>query len=140
MSGRFGEKSGDDYAARVYLLFDYPVERVPLAQRLLLRAGRSLHGEDLPAATLCYLLDPRAPAETLLESPYTSRVRMIVVRSSPRTGTWWEEERDLAADFQRAFGAEHGPGVPALRGIAVAADTDQSGARLRTRFGDLELR
>jgi hypothetical protein len=136
---RFGDKAGDDYAARVYLMFDYPLGRVPLGQRLLLGAARALHGEDLPAATLCYLLDPRAPAGTLIDSPYTSRVRMIVARSTGRTGVWWDEERDLAADFQRAFGEEHGPGVPRLRAIAVAADTDQGGASLRTRFGDLLL-
>ena len=137
---RFGDKAGDDYAARVYLMFDYPLDRVPLGQRLLLGAARALHGEDLPAATLCYLLDPRAPAGTLIDSPYTSRVRMIVARSTGRTGVWWDEERDLAADFRRAFGEEHGPGVPRLRAIAVAADTDQGGASLRTRFGDLLLR
>jgi hypothetical protein len=137
---RFGGKAGDDYAGRVYLMFDYPLDRVPLGQRLLLGAARALHGEDLPAATLCYLLDPRAPAGTLIDSPYTSRVRMIVARSSVRTGVWWDEERDLAADFRRAFGDEHGPGLPRLRAIAVAADTDQGGASLRTRFGDLLLR
>ena len=137
---RFGDKAGDDYAARVYLMFDYPLDRVPLGQRLLLGAARALHGEDLPAATLCYLLDPRAPAGTLIDSPYTSRVRMIVARSTGRTGVWWDEERDLAADFRRAFGDEHGPGMPRLRAIAVAADTDQGGASLRTRFGDLLLR
>ena len=136
----FGEKAGDDYSARVYLMFDYPLDRMPLGQRLMLRAARALHGEEVPAATLCYLLDPRAAAETLVDSPYTSRVRMIVVRSAARTGLWWREQRDLAADFQRAFGAEHGPGVPRLRAIAVAADTDQGGASLRTRFGDLDLR
>jgi hypothetical protein len=138
--GGFGTRAGDDFAARVYLMFDYPLDRVPLAQRLLLGAARSLHGEDLPAATLCYLLDPRAPAGTLLESPYTSRVRMIVVRAPARPGGWWEEERDVEADFRRAFGEEHGPGVPPLRAVAVAADTDQGGGALRTRFGDLELR
>lgn len=140
MTGGFGSRSGDDYAARVYLMFDYPLERVSLAQRLLLGVARSMHGEDLPAATLCYLMDPRAPAGTLLASPYTSRVRMIVVRADARPGAWRQEERDVAADFRLAFGDEHGPGVPKLRAVALAADTDQGGGRVTTRFGDLELR
>jgi hypothetical protein len=134
-----GEKRGDDYAARVYVMYDYPIDRVPVGQRLLLRVGRALYGEQLPAATLCYLLDPRAPSGTLLDSPYSSRVKMLVVRSSRETGRWWSEERDLHADFARAFGAEHGPGTAPIRAIAVAGDTDQSESRVVARFGDLLL-
>ena len=137
--GRIGEKAGDDYLGRIYLLFDYPMERVPAGQWLLLRAARALHDPALPAATLCYLMDPRAPAGTLLESPYTSRVRMIVVRDDAGSGRWWEESRDLEADFQRAFGAEYGAGMPPLQAVAIAADTDQGGGRVETRFGDLAL-
>lgn len=134
-----GEKRGDDYAARIYVLYDYPLERVPIGQRMLLRAARALHDPELPAAVLCYLLDPRAPQETLLESPYSSRVRMIVVRSTRTTGRWWSEDRDLRADFARAFGPEYGPEIAPIRAIVIAADTDQSGAALTTRFGDLAL-
>jgi hypothetical protein len=134
-----GEKRGDDYAARVYVLYDYPLDRLPIGQRMLLGAARTLHDPELPAAALCYLLDPRAAQDTLLESPYSSRVRMIVVRSTRTTGRWWAEDRDLRADFARAFGTEYGPGVAPIRAIVIAADTDQSGATLTTRFGDLTL-
>ena len=135
----FGEKRGDDFAARVYVLYDYPTNRVPLPQRMMLGGARLLHDPELPAAALCYLLDPRAAQDTLIESPYTSRVRMIVARSTRTTDRWWDEERDLTADFTRAFGAEYGAGVAPIRAVVVAADTDQTGARLVTRFGDVSL-
>ncbi|MCL4744705.1 MAG: DUF3047 domain-containing protein [Burkholderiaceae bacterium] len=134
-----GEKRGDDFAARVYLLFDYPLERVPTAQRWLLRLANVLHGDEVPAASICYVLDPRAPTGTMFASPYTERVRMIVVRSTRELGRWWSEERDVAQDFARAFGAEHGPGVAPIRAIVVASDTDQSGARVQARFGDVAV-
>ena len=135
----FGEKAGDDYAARVYVMFDYPLRKLPLQQRLLLGLARTVYGEDVPAAALCYVIDPRAPAGTVIDSPYTARVKMIVVRSEPRPGRWWEEERDLEQDFARTFGAEHGPGMPPIKAIALASDTDQRGARLQARFGDVQL-
>lgn len=135
----FAQKRGDDFAARVYVLYDYPANRVPLAQRMLLGAARALYDPELPAAALCYLLDPRAARDTMIESPYTSRVRMIVVRPGGTTDRWWDEERDLSADFARAFGSEHGPGTASIRAIVIAADTDQSGGTLTTRFGDLAL-
>ena len=66
-------------------------------------------------------MDSRAPAGTLIESPYTSRVRMIVVRADARPGAWRQEERHVTADFRLAFGDEHGPGVPRLQAVALAA-------------------
>ena len=68
-TGPLGEKAGDDFSLRLYLFFDHPIERVPLADRLLLRLARSLHDPRLPAASLCYVADPRAPAETRTPVP-----------------------------------------------------------------------
>jgi hypothetical protein len=132
-------KAGDDFAGRVYVLFDYPLQRVPIGQRLLLRLARSMHGDVVPAAALCYVRDARLPEQSLFESAYTSRVRMIVARDSTRLDIWFDESRNLLADFQRAFGAEYGPGMPPIAAIALAADTDQTGSRVTTRFGDLQM-
>lgn len=136
--GALGAKASDDFAARVYVIFDYPLDKVPMASRLGLRLARALHGDDVPAASLSYVWDAEAPVGTLADSPYTSRVRMIVAASGG-AGRWTSVTRDLAADFQRAFGAEHGPGMPPIRAIVVGADSDQTGDTLLTRFSDLRL-
>ncbi len=135
--GSFGDKAGDDFSLRLYLMFDYPMAKVPLGQRLLIQMARGIYGADVPAATLCYVADPRVPAETLRVSPYTSRVQVMVVRSEHKPGAWWAQERDLLADFQRAFGAEFGQGVPPVAAVALAADTDQGGGQLDAWFSDL---
>ncbi len=136
-SGAFGQKAGDDFSLRLYLMFDYPMARVPTGQALALRMARALYDPTLPAATLCYVADPRVPAGTLMASPYTGRVQVMVIRSSAQPGAWWDEDRDLGADFQQAFGAEYGPGMPPLAAVALAADTDQGGASLSSWFSDL---
>jgi hypothetical protein len=64
-------------------------------------------------------------------------VQVLVIRSAPAPGPWWTQERDIPADFRRAFGVEHGPGTPALTGVALAADTDQGGGALNAWFSDL---
>jgi hypothetical protein len=136
---RFGDKPGDDFAARLYVLFDYPLDRVPFAERVLLRVARAVYGNSVPAAALCYVLDPRAPAGTAIDSPFTRRVKVVVVRSDAAPGRWHAEERDLSRDFAQAFGDEHGPGVAPVSAIVIAADTDQGGGQVRAWFGDVEL-
>mgnify|MGYP002682673668 CR=1 FL=1 len=43
----------------------------------------------------------------LIENAFTRRVRFIVLRNADDApGRWFDETRDVAADFRRAFGSE----------------------------------
>lgn len=129
-------KEGDDFPARLYVSFDYPIERLPLAERVKLRVARALYDPNLPAATLCYVWDGKAPTGTIAASAYSSRVRIMVVESgSARVNQWVNIARDLAGDFRAAFGED----APAVSAIAVAVDTDNTGASVTTHFGDISL-
>lgn len=122
-------KAGDDAALKVCALFDLPLEALPFWERQKLRLARTLSGEDLPAAVLCYVWDPALPAGTLLPNAYTPRLRWIVLRGQGEAlATWQDEKRDLAADFARAFGDES-PTLPPLKALAVGADADNTGGR-----------
>lgn len=134
-----GEKSGDDFAARVYVIFDYPLERVPFSARLGIRLARALYGQDVPAAALCYVWHPGVQTEVFFPSPYTSRVQMLVPRALESAGPWKTVTRDLRADFERTFGPEFGTGMPPLKAIVLSADTDQGGGRVDAFFGDVTL-
>lgn len=48
-------------------------------------------------------------------------------------GDWADERRNLAVDFRNAFGDV----APFVTGIAVAADTDQTGESVTAWFGDI---
>jgi len=129
-------KAGDDYAARVYVFFDYDVGRLPFLERTKIALARAFYGADLPAATLCYVWDNRYPVGTSTWSAYTDRVRMIVLESgSAKVGLWVSESRDVAADFRRAFGEE----PPMVNGVALAADTDNTGESVVSHFGDVRF-
>lgn len=135
-SADLGRKETDDYAARVYVLFDYPVEKLPLSDRVKISLVRAFYGQELPAAALCYLWDNRHLAGVSAWSAYTDRVRMIVVESGGQhVGEWRLERRDVAADFRTAFGEE----APPIIGIALAADTDNTGESVTAWFGDLNF-
>lgn len=129
-------KAGDDYPARVYVVFDYDIARLPLGQRIKMRMARTLWSEQLPVATLCYVWEPRQPVGYSQWSAYTDRVRMIVAESGrARLGQWVDIERNVAEDFRAAFGEE----APPITSIIVATDTDNTGETAHTWFGDISL-
>lgn len=132
-------KAGDDAAAKVCLGFDMALERVPFVERTLLRLARSRSADALPAATLCWVWGgPEAPG-SVIENPYTRRVRSIVVRNAADpSGQWFTETRNVAADFRRAFGDES-PDTPALMTVIVAADADNTAASTVAHVADLRF-
>lgn len=129
-------RSGDDYAARVYVSFDMPDSALGLATRMRIALGRRLFGSALPDAALNYVWDNRHPVGTRRRSAFTDRVEMIVAETgSAQAGSWVAEQADIAADFARAFGDR--PGRPIQ--LAIATDTDNVRARARAAFADLHF-
>lgn len=125
-------KAGDDAALKVCVMFDHPLERVPFVERTVLRIARSVSGEALPAATVCYVWDSAAPAGLQGANPYTRRVRFISLRGSEAPGAQWlNERRDLSADFTTLFADELPPGapVPRMRTVLIGADSDNTASR-----------
>jgi hypothetical protein len=119
-------KSGDDAALKVCVMLDQPLADIPFLQRSVLALARSVSGQNLPSATLCYLWDSRYPAGTTGPNPYSARVRYIVLNGAESaTGQWVSQRRNIAADFALLFGRESRK-LPALTAIAVGADSDNT--------------
>jgi hypothetical protein len=134
------KKSGDDSPVKVCALFDQPLESLSFYERNLWRVMRSAaHDPKLPADTLCYVWDHLLPTGTLLPSAFTKRLRMIVLNTGEKPlKQWVTHERDLAADFRAAFGAES-PTIPPLVGLGVEADADNTADTSTAYVGDLVL-
>ncbi|MEO8250357.1 MAG: DUF3047 domain-containing protein, partial [Burkholderiales bacterium] len=95
-------KAGDDSALKVCVMFDQPLDQMPLFERTTLRLARATSGKDLPAATVCYLWDAKYPKGTAGANPYTERLRFIVLRGpQDPLGPWFEEQRNVNDDFQK---------------------------------------
>jgi hypothetical protein len=132
--GDIHRKDGDDYPARLYITFDLPLSRLPFFERAKITAARILYGQAPPLAVITYLWESRAPRGTILPSPYTDRVRMIVVESGEeKAGRWVEEERNVADDYRSAFGED----PPMISGVAVMTDTDNTGESVTAWYGDI---
>ena len=52
------------------------------------------------------------------------------------SGNWQSVQRNLAADYRRAYGAEPGP----VLGVAVMTDTDNTGTKAVGEYADIRFK
>ena len=130
-------KDGDDYPARVYVIFDYDRRRLSLGTRMKMRMAKLIYGAEIPAAAICYVWDTKSAPGTIVPNAYSDRIQMVVVRSGPdKLNQWVTEERDIVKDYETAFGEP----PPAIAGIALATDTDDTGEKAQAWYGDIRLK
>jgi Protein of unknown function (DUF3047) len=130
------EGDTEDSPVRIVLAFEGPDERLSLRNRLMFDLAESLTGERPPYATLMYVWDNRAPVDSIITAARSDRIRKVVVESGPqRLSRWLRYERDVRADFIRAYGEAPG----ALIGVAVMTDSDNTRTRTEAFYGPIEL-
>jgi len=130
------DAQNEDSPVRIVLAFDGDwTQLAPRAHRLS-ELTRLLTGEPLPYASLVYVWSNTEPVGTIVVNPRTDRIRKLVVESGPEhLGRWRDHERDVHADFLKAFGEPPGP----LRAVALMTDTDNTQSQLKAWYGPLTL-
>ena len=129
-------KSGDDYPARVYVLFKGK-RSGSLGSWLRGQATGDEAGKALmESAALNYVWSNRAGGRDHFDNPYASQVKMILLRSGTTyTGRRLTEERNVANGYRRLFGAQ----APTLHAIAIKTDTDNTGSQAVAYYADISL-
>ena len=132
------QKSGDDYAARVYVAFSLPTSSMSFATRAKLKLARSLYGDMVPDGAINYVWD-KLPVGTWQPNAYTDRTQMKVQRSgATQLSTWVTERVNVVDDAQRVFGPISTQDLR-LNLLAVATDTDNTGESAVAGFADLHF-
>jgi len=109
-------KAGDDYAARVYVVFP----------------GRYFW----QMKAINYIWANKLAKGNSISSIYASGSKMIAVESgNSKAGQWIAEERDLLADYRLLFGTD----PPEAEAIAIMTDTDNTGGSAEAWYGDIML-
>jgi hypothetical protein len=115
-SGDATRKSGDDYSARIYVVFP------------------SFFFWNTKAIN--YIWANKLPKEQAVPNPYTSNSIMISVESGrSETGQWITETRNIHEDYKRFFGKE----PPKAGAIAIMTDTDNTGETVSSDYGLIAL-
>lgn len=109
-------KSGDDYAARIYVVVD---------------------GGILPWRTraMNYVWANEASKGEVWESAFAgkSSMMMAVRDRHDKTSTWYSEKRDIYQDLKRQFGWEY----EFIDAIAIMTDTDNGHGQVKAFYGDI---
>ncbi len=132
-------KATEDSPLKVCLSFDMPADNIPNGERALFRLAQLFTRDKIPTATLCYIWGAKEAIGYEQASLFTARVRFIVLANeSTALKTWVGKERNIYADFLKAFGHEVVT-VPALSAILIGADADNTLGSGLGYVGDVQL-
>lgn len=137
-------QKGDDFAARVYVLFAFDPEAASLPGRLAHRLYSNLFRRPLPGSALDYVFASHLPAGTSWPNPSQASAKMIALRTGslgaarPLTSHegWYHESVDVLADHARFIGPDHAPEIVA---VAIMTDTDASCARAEALYASFRF-
>ena len=115
-NGNERTKEGDDYAARVYLVFP----------RTLFWRTKAIN----------YIWANTLPKGETLPNAFNANSMMVAVESGDENaGRWVTEERNVYEDYRRLFGEE----PPEIGGVALMTDTDNTGGEATAYYGNITL-
>ncbi len=110
------KKTGDDFAARVYVIFP------------------SIFFWKTKA--IIYVWSAKLPKGTSMYNPYSSKVIFVAVESGDElAGKWIHEERNYYEDYRKLFGGD----PPRLGAVAIMTDTDNTRDEATAWYGDIYL-
>jgi hypothetical protein len=126
----------EDVPVRVVLAFEGDRSRFSFKNNMLNELSLLLTGEQMPFATLIYAWSRVKPPGEVLLNERTDRIRKLVVDSGDGGyDQWLHHERDIRADYLKAFGEEPG----ALLSFAVFTEGEKQEGPLQAFYGPLQL-
>ncbi len=116
IGGNAKTKAGDDYAARLYIVFP----------GYFFWQTRAIN----------YIWANQLPKNESIPNPYTDHDMMVAVETgSSSTGKWLNEQRDIWSDYMHLFGEQ----PKEASAIAIMTDTDNTGESAVAWYGDITL-
>jgi hypothetical protein len=110
------KKEGDDYAARVYVVFPH----------WFFPKTRSIN----------YIWANKLPKGEHIPNPFTGNAIMVAVESGrENVGRWVSARRNVYEDYRLIFGEE----PPKVGAIAIMTDTDNTGGSATAWYDDIHI-
>ncbi|WP_239077519.1 DUF3047 domain-containing protein [Geobacter sp. SVR] len=109
-------KEGDDFSARIYVLFP-----------------RGIFSET---RAICYVWANKLTKGEHVASPFTKNIITVAVDSGDEAiGRWISHQRNVYQDYRKFFGEE----PPRIGAVALMTDTDNTGESTAGYYGDISF-
>lgn len=129
-------RATEDSPVRIILGFDGDKDSLSFTDQILFETAKVVTGHDFPYATLMYIWGNQAPIGSVIHSPHSGRIRMMVAANGAGgVGEWHQFARNVVDDYEKAFGEKPGR----LIGVGVLTDTDNTGETVEAWYGDITL-
>ena len=117
-------KAGDDYPMRLYVVFKNDSDQAGPMDFFSVGIAKLIYGDYPPHSSLNYVWASQETPENIVTSPYTDRVKMILIeKGTINLGRWLEEEVNIVQDYERAFNQKPSE----IAELAIMNDSDNTG-------------
>lgn len=125
-------KKGDDYAIRIYVIFEYDPENAERFMRFQYKLAKALYGEYPPHSALNYVWANVDWGSESILNPFTDRAVMVAMdQGNQHAGEWRIHSSDILETYRKVFSEE----PPNKASLAIMSDSDNTEERGR---GDIE--
>lgn len=126
----------EDVPVRVVLAFEGDRSRFSFKNTMLNELSLLLTGEQLPFATLIYAWSRVNKPGDVVTNDRTDRIRKLIVNAGDHGyNQWLNYERDIRADYIKAYGEEPG----ALLSYAVFTEGERNEGQLQAWYGPIRI-
>ena len=126
------ERDLDDSPVRIVLTFEGDKSKFSAKNAMLSELAQVMTGEPMPYATLMYVWCNKRQAGSVVINPRTDRIRSVVVESgSKNLRQWLDYQRNIHADFEKAFGEVPGN----LISVGIMTDSDNTKTHIAAAYG-----
>ncbi len=128
------ERDLDDSPVRIVLTFEGDKSEFSAKNAMLSELAQVMTGEPMPYATLMYVWCNKRQAGSVVINPRTDRIRSVVVESgSKNLRQWLDYQRNIHADFEKAFGEVPGN----LISVGIMTDSDNTKTHIAAAYGEV---
>jgi len=130
-------KAGDDYAIRLYVMFEQDSNEISFWSKLEKEAAKLITGFEPPYKSLCYVWANSESDSIAYFSPYSEDVLIIPKQSgTDHCKQWIAEQINIVKDYKKYFKEE----IPTNACIALLGDTDNTKSKTTSFIDYIEIK
>jgi hypothetical protein len=135
--GNVIDKNGNDYPAALCIKFPAAKPK-NIKEKVTEKIVKASTGDKPPSAGLDYIWASNTPIGTMVTSPYTNKLKLLIVESGlSKANQWITKRRNIYQDYKKAFGTEPDSTISA---VIIMTDSDNTNDTTTSYYGNITFK